>query len=211
MIGRHRSSGRGSVPGPPGAPRPGCRRDGKKEKDSLGGVGLPTEACRAGVHSKRRRAVPLRGRCGWFRVLPPLRGTTFAGLLACQPKLAEEQREGSGGERRLGWVTGFEPATSGATVRRSTAELYPPQMGQHTIIASALGSGLSALGAANERSARRLARLQAFGCGLRAAPRAKSPEPRAVSVTPSASHPVPASSIPSPSRRRPWCRRTDRC
>src|SRR5207249_11694769 len=27
---------------------------------------------------------------------------------------------------RLGWVTGFEPATSGATVRRSTAELYPP-------------------------------------------------------------------------------------
>lgn len=26
----------------------------------------------------------------------------------------------------MGWVTGFEPATSGATVRRSTAELYPP-------------------------------------------------------------------------------------
>ena len=32
-------------------------------------------------------------------------------------------------EKKLeGWVTGFEPATSGATVRRSTAELYPPQM-----------------------------------------------------------------------------------
>jgi hypothetical protein len=26
----------------------------------------------------------------------------------------------------VGWVTGFEPATSGATVRRSTAELHPP-------------------------------------------------------------------------------------
>ena len=26
----------------------------------------------------------------------------------------------------LGWMTGFEPATSGATVRRSTAELHPP-------------------------------------------------------------------------------------
>src|SRR5262245_20452372 len=26
----------------------------------------------------------------------------------------------------MGWVTGFEPATSGATVRRSTAELHPP-------------------------------------------------------------------------------------
>jgi hypothetical protein len=78
------------------------------------------------------------------------------GKLACQPKLAEETREGSGGERRLGlpavahprdeqvederrlgWVTGFEPATSGATVRRSTAELYPPQAGQHYIIAPA--------------------------------------------------------------------------
>ena len=28
---------------------------------------------------------------------------------------------------KLGWMTGFEPATSGATVRRSTAELHPPQ------------------------------------------------------------------------------------
>src|ERR1043166_4864711 len=27
---------------------------------------------------------------------------------------------------KLGWVTGSEPATSGATVRRSTTELYPP-------------------------------------------------------------------------------------
>ena len=27
----------------------------------------------------------------------------------------------------LGWMTGFEPATSGATVRRSTAELHPPR------------------------------------------------------------------------------------
>jgi hypothetical protein len=26
----------------------------------------------------------------------------------------------------VGWVTGFEPATSGATVRRSAAELHPP-------------------------------------------------------------------------------------
>jgi hypothetical protein len=26
----------------------------------------------------------------------------------------------------LGWMTGFEPATSGATVRRSTTELHPP-------------------------------------------------------------------------------------
>src|SRR5262249_46823469 len=26
----------------------------------------------------------------------------------------------------LGWVTGFEPATSGATVRRSATELHPP-------------------------------------------------------------------------------------
>src|ERR1051325_3697858 len=30
-------------------------------------------------------------------------------------------------ERRLGWVTGFEPATSGSTIRRSTPELHPPQ------------------------------------------------------------------------------------
>jgi hypothetical protein len=28
---------------------------------------------------------------------------------------------------RLGWMTGFEPATSGATVRRSATELHPPQ------------------------------------------------------------------------------------
>ena len=27
----------------------------------------------------------------------------------------------------LGWMTGFEPATSGATVRRSATELHPPQ------------------------------------------------------------------------------------
>ena len=26
----------------------------------------------------------------------------------------------------LGWVTGFEPATSGSTIRRSTPELHPP-------------------------------------------------------------------------------------
>ena len=26
----------------------------------------------------------------------------------------------------MGWMTGFEPATSGATVRRSTTELHPP-------------------------------------------------------------------------------------
>ena len=29
-------------------------------------------------------------------------------------------------EENVGWVTGFEPATSGATVRRSTPELHPP-------------------------------------------------------------------------------------
>jgi hypothetical protein len=32
--------------------------------------------------------------------------------------------------RELGWMTGFEPATSGATVRRSTAELHPPYRGE---------------------------------------------------------------------------------
>src|SRR5262245_55890013 len=30
-------------------------------------------------------------------------------------------------QKSVGWVTGFEPATSGATVRRSTAELHPPR------------------------------------------------------------------------------------
>ena len=28
--------------------------------------------------------------------------------------------------REVGWMTGFEPATSGATVRRSATELHPP-------------------------------------------------------------------------------------
>jgi hypothetical protein len=30
----------------------------------------------------------------------------------------------------VGWMTGFEPATSGATVRRSTTELHPPLRGK---------------------------------------------------------------------------------
>ena len=36
------------------------------------------------------------------------------------------------GVQSLGWMTGFEPATSGATVRRSTTELHPPSGGGTT-------------------------------------------------------------------------------
>jgi hypothetical protein len=48
--------------------------------------------------------------------------------IACAARLSAV-RQTNAPQGELGWMTGFEPATSGATVRRSTTELHPPFSG----------------------------------------------------------------------------------
>ena len=50
----------------------------------------------------------------------------MAGWLRKVRSLYHGQRVTDSAARYVGWVTGFEPATSGATVRRSATELHPP-------------------------------------------------------------------------------------
>jgi hypothetical protein len=64
--------------------------------------------------------------CGsWRTVSEREKGKLVCCWLAVSTQF-QEGRADSLGFRELGWMTGFEPATSGATVRRSATELHPP-------------------------------------------------------------------------------------
>ena len=80
----------------------------------------------------RRRAHPARRRADVRRQGPqvharPLHGGGAAnGQLVDIPVNARASGEGVARLRKMGWMTGLEPAASGATVRCSTFELHPP-------------------------------------------------------------------------------------